>query len=475
MAVKKIFQTFFFSLLIFLLNGCFLNDNPSPSGTGSGEVDINDWIWEEMNTYYFWKDDLVDSDRDDPDHEDYFKSLLFEDDRFSWISDDAETLREELDGEILALGFSPTFGFFNNTNNIFILVEYVYPGSNAEAAGLSRGDIILKVDGTALTKDNYLELYDKSEFTVTLGKYDGSGIYETDEEISITNNNLEVNPVIYSEVKEIEGIKIGYLVYVDFISGNDDSMLKNLGKVIDDLSMEGITELIVDLRYNRGGSVDAAQYFGSLMVPQPQVINRDIFVKFDYNNILENYYLEREGENSNHLYIRFKDVGHHIDLDRIIILTTSHTASASELVLVGLDPYMPVISIGEPTFGKFYGSFVIYDENNPPKHNWAIVPVVLKYMNANGFTDFVDGLAPDYYVIDNLLEAKPFGDVTDPMMAQAIALITGNPINENVRIDQAKSYDELVNLVKIRKGNVLKVTGRGNSGMDYPGNSVPMQ
>jgi carboxyl-terminal processing protease len=455
MIITGKYKFLFFIILILLLDGCFLNDDPSPSGGDSGNVDINDWIWEEMNTYYFWKDNLIDTDREDPDHEAYFKSLLFEDDRFSWISDDAEKLREELDGEIFALGFSPTFGFFNNTNNLFILVEYVYPGSNAEAAGLSRGNIILKVDGIALTKDNYLELYDKSEFTVTLGKYNGSGIYETDEEISITNNNLEVNPVIYTEVKEIEGIKIGYLVYVDFISGNDDSMLKNLGKVIDDFSMEGITELIVDLRYNRGGNVDAAQYFGSLMVPQPQVINRDIFVKFDYNDILENYYLDREGENSSHLFIRFKDVGHHLDLDRIIILTTSHTASASELVLVGLDPYMPVISIGEPTFGKFYGSFVIYDENDPPRHNWAMVPVVLKYANANGFTDFVDGINPDFYILDNLLEAKPFGDLTDPMMAQAISVITGNPINQNVRILREKSYDELIYGERIQKGNIL--------------------
>jgi C-terminal processing protease CtpA/Prc len=463
MIADRYYKFIFFLLLVFLLNGCLLRDDPSPLGDDSQEVNINDWIWEEMNTYYFWKDYLVDTDRVEPDHETYFKSLLYEDDRFSWFSDDAESLREELDGEILALGFSPTFGVFTNTDKIFIIVEFVYPGSNAEAAGLSRGDIILKVDGEDLTNDNYLDFYDKSEYTLTLGQYNGSGIYETDEEIFISNNNIDVNPIIYSEVKEVEGIKIGYLVYVDFISGNNDSMLDNLGQVMDDFKSEEITELIVDLRYNRGGNVDAAQYFGSLLAPQSQVLNRDVFVIFDYNDILEKYYVEQEGENSNHLFIRFKEVGHHLDLDQVVILTSSHTASASELVLVGLDPYMPVISIGEPTFGKFYGSFVIYDQHDPPRHNWAMVPVVLKYTNADGFTDFVNGVNPDFYISDNLLEAKPFGDVTDPMMAQAISFITGNPINENARIDKVKTYYELINWGRIRKGNIFKVMETGFS------------
>lgn len=457
MTIRRFTKTFFISIFILLVNGCFWKEDPSPSGGDTQEININDWIWDEMNTYYFWKDYLVDGDREVPDHESYFKSLLYEDDRFSWISDDAESLREELDGEILALGFSPSFGIFTNADKIFIIVEFVYPGSNAEAAGLSRGDIILKVDGEDLTNENYLDFYDQSEYTLTLGQYDGSGIYGTEEEIFISNNNIEINPIIYSEVKEIAGIKIGYLVYVDFVSGSNDSMLERLGQVMDGFKSQGVTELIVDLRYNRGGNVDAAQYFGSLLAPKSNVFNQDVFVRFDYNDILENYYLDQEGENSDHLFIRFKDVGYHIDIDQLIILTSYHTASASELVLVGLDPYMPVVSIGEPTFGKFYGSFMIYDQNDPPKHNWAIVPVVLKYTNVIGFTDFENGVNPDYYISDNLLEAKPFGDVTDPMLAQAISIITGNPINKNVRIDRTKSYQELIDHEKIKRGNILKV------------------
>jgi len=456
--MRERFKTTLLVLLaVFVLNGCFREDDPAPLDDRSREVDINDWIWEELSTYYFWEDLLVDTDRAEPDHSTYFNSLLYKDDAFSYISEDAKTLLEELDGEILALGFSPAFGIFSNTNNLFIIVEYVYPGSSAEAAGLLRGDIILKIDGEDLTEDNYLDLYDKSEFTVTLGNYEGNGIYETDEKIFVSSGNIEVNPIVYSEVKEIDGVRIGYLVYVEFLSGNNNSLLEALGKEIESMKEKGISELILDLRYNRGGNVNAAQYLGSLLAPRIQVLNRDVFVRFDYNDILENYYLDREGENSEQLFIRFNDVGYHLDLDRLIILTSSHTASASELLLVGLDPYMPVISIGEPTFGKFYGSFVIYDQEDPPRHNWAMVPVVLKYTNVNGFTDFINGIDPDYFITDNLLDAKSFGDISDPMLAQAISIITGNPVDENARLYRTKSYEERPDWIKIRKGNILKI------------------
>ncbi|MBR9999319.1 MAG: PDZ domain-containing protein [Cyclobacteriaceae bacterium] len=446
-----------FLFLFILLNGCYRHDDPFPADDDTKEADVNEWIWEKMNTYYYWEDLLVDTDRSDPDHKSYFNSLLYEDDGFSWISDDAETLRGELDGEILALGFSPAFGVFSNSRNIFIVVEYVYPGSNAEVAGLKRGDIILKIDGQDLTEDNYLDLYDKTEYTLSLGEYNGSGIYETDNEIFIVTNTLEVEPVVYSEVFEADAHRIGYLVYVDFISGNDDSKLEDLGQVIDGMKMEGITELIIDLRYNRGGDVGAAKYFGSLLAPEVNIQNRDVFIRFDYNDFLENYYHHSEGENSDHLNIRFEEAGYHLDLEQVIILTSSHTASASELLLVGLEPYMQVVSIGEPTFGKFYGSFVLFDENDPPRHNWAIVPVVLKYANANGFSDFVNGVDPDYYVPDNLLEAKPFGDLTDPMMARAVSQITGNPLDENARTAPMKSYEDKIDWNRIRKGNLLMV------------------
>ena len=136
------------------------------------------------------------------------------------------------------------------------------------------------------------------------------------------------------------------------------------------------------------------------------------------------------------------------------MLTSGNTASASELVINGLKPYMNVTVIGEPTVGKFYGSFVLYDENDPREHDWAIAPVVLKYANANGVTDFVNGLIPDVFLEDDLLTAKAFGDDSDPMLATALALIDGADLS-NAKISSSRLYKPIYDQNKINRRNVF--------------------
>ncbi len=114
-----------------------------------------------------------------------------------------------------------------------------------------------------------------------------------------------------------------------------------------------------------------------------------------------------------------------LDLPTVYFLTTDGTASASESLMTGLYPYMNVVQIGETTYGKCYASITVDDWENPKRHNWAMQPIVIKYSNAEGFTDFQNGIAPDYEVDDNLLYALPFGDLEDPQLARALELITG--------------------------------------------------
>jgi carboxyl-terminal processing protease len=86
---------------------------------------------------------------------------------------------------------------------------------------------------------------------------------------------------------------------------------------------------------------------------------------------------------------------------------------------------MDVVQIGTTTYGKCYGSWTIPDWADPKRHNWAMQPIVLKYTNADGFTDFVDGIDPDFYVEENLLDLQPFGSYNDPVLAKALEEITG--------------------------------------------------
>ena len=114
-----------------------------------------------------------------------------------------------------------------------------------------------------------------------------------------------------------------------------------------------------------------------------------------------------------------------LNMDKVYFLTTGGTASASELLMTSLYPYMDVVQIGETTVGKCYGSVILDDDADQKRHNWAMMPLVMKYANAQGFTDFVSGIDPDLEVEDNLLYAVPFGDLSDPLLAAALEQITG--------------------------------------------------
>ena len=447
---------------ILFFTSCSTDDiNPSENqgsglpDIGSDSENIPDWIYDEMSFFYFWNDDLPQAEPNgDEDPEPYFNSLLNSVDQFSYISDDAESIIEEKSGTIIAMGFSPSFGVFTNSDNLFAVVEYVYPGSPADQSGISRGDIILKINGEDLDDNNYLDLTSNEGFSVTLGEFNGQSISLTNDIISIETGIIELDPVIHYEVKEVDGIKVGYLVYVDFISGEDDKWLKSLENALGSMKSEGISQLVLDLRYNPGGEVRVAQLLASALAPASAGLNEEVLVSFEYNDNLQNYFISREGQDSPNLYSRFSQTENNLNLNEVYVLTTGNTASASELVINGLKPYMNVTMIGEPTFGKFYGSFLLYDENDPPKHNWAIAPIVLKYANANGVTDFVNGLMPEVLLVDDLLNAREFGDESDPMLATALTLIQGANLS-NSKISTDRLYKPIYDLKKINKKNVF--------------------
>lgn len=136
----------FFSLI--LISGC--KDNPS--GNDEGEfLEINSWLHQNMELYYFWNEKVPDQADGTVPTDQFFNSMLEPTDEFSYYSDDAESLLEELNGSSFTAGFSPSFGRFENTDNVFIVVEFSYPNSPAKEAGINRGDFIIKINGTEMT------------------------------------------------------------------------------------------------------------------------------------------------------------------------------------------------------------------------------------------------------------------------------------------------------------------------------------
>ncbi len=388
---------------------------------------VNIFIKDAMSDIYLWADKLPDIDeKAETDSEKYFYKLLYTDDKWSFITDDIDALENSFEGIEKSYGWSLTFGRFSNTNNIFALVEYVYPNTPAAKAGLKRGDIIVKIGNGDITDDNYKDLLNNDALSIKLGVL-GEGGISLGRTVHMEAKELNLNPVVFTKIIEHGGKKIGYLFYAQYISKYNTSLDTAFQHLMD----AHVTDLVLDLRYNPGGVTSAAQHLCSSIAPADVVDAGRKLVTFRWNDKYQTYW---ESNNVNQqLKINFdSEVPHKMDLHNLYVLTGNGTASASELSITGLKPYMNVTTIGETTYGKYTASITlkpkdIYDNSlyYSEFDNWGIQPIVLRYANSQGVTDFKDGFAPDIEVEEDLFEGIPLGNKEEKLLRVALKEITG--------------------------------------------------
>lgn len=424
---------------------------------------VRQFVYDGMSLYYLWAPYMLNikPPRLNIDPVDYFESLLYPIDRergWSWITDNVEELLSDFEGESNnAFGFSPTLLWADGTmTNLIAVIKYVYPDTPADEAGLKRGDIITHINGEPITSSNYLTLFG-SNTPVTFEVRDQ--FFENPRKISITPRKISTDPVLYTHVYHYpeQSKKIAYLFYTEFISNYNQSLYNAFAQ----FNREGVTDLIVDLRYNPGGDISAATYLGSLIAPRTEVVNKSVFTVLSYNPWLNTFFDEEGISRSDHLGVYREKVepnplDANLNLNNVYIIATNYTYSASELTTFCLRPYMNVVHVGDSTGGKYTASWTIHAYNTFPDKNgynrvmtvydesglseeekfslknWAMQPIVAKYTDKNG-TDFVDQgcLIPDYPVASQ--ENNPsawvaIGDSTDYLLAKAISLITGQTI-----------------------------------------------
>ena len=421
--MKKLFLFPFYLIIAFLFVACE-GDDPV-----SNTLKVNKFIWEVMDEVYLWQDQMprnIDINKENDPNE-YFDKLLYKDDKWSFITDDVEGLLSGFEGKEKSFGYSLTFGQFTGTEFYFAIVEYVNPNTPAIEAGLRRGDLIVKINNKEITQSNYMDLFYGSTISITKGVLTSSGI-ALGTTLSMTSRELVINPILLHQVMEVEGKKIGYIIYNQYITDYNTQ----LTSIFQEFKSQQVTDVVVDLRYNPGGYVDAAIHLCSILAPQSAVSTPAILIKKQWNQLYQNYWTQNNI--TEQLQTTFnKDVAFNMDLSRVYFLTSEGSASASELTITGLMPYMEVVTIGQTTSGKYTASSTfqptINDEGDldPDIKNWAIQPIIFKYANAAGLTDFKDGLAPNH-VVEEVLVADivpQLGTANEPFLAKAIELITG--------------------------------------------------
>lgn len=417
------------SAMVLLFSSC-KKEIPDGPGTNNETLIVNQWIYEWMDLVYYWNTSLIRNPElsDYPDPEAFFYGLLkLPEDRWSYITSDANRLIGELSGTPVSMGFSPAFVKLQSTGQIIIVVQYVEPGSPAERAGMKRGDIIVSINDQILTEENYRNLYLQSSFKLGFGIPDGTGVVPNGINVNLAEESIVSDPVLLDTIYNFDGVKTGYLVYTGFITGDNGIFAGSLRTVIARFKEENVREVIIDLRYNPGGEITAAQSLASALAPKDKVDEGSTLVKYMYNPDLQNYFVTTEPPNSARLSVKLVPQTVNLNLSRLIVFTSRRSASASELLIMGLEPYMEVNVIGDSTFGKYTGSWFITDTEDPPRHNYAMMPIVFKYANSLNFTDFGSGLPPDpgLYLKENYLDLKQLGDTQDPFLILANELISG--------------------------------------------------
>lgn len=435
------------TILVLLLAGSFIkcsDDFDDKIAYGS----VNSFIWKGLNHYYYWLSDvpdLADNRFASPaEYTDFvssfntpeaiFNHLLVPPsiDRFSVLFSDYTQLEQALTGTQMNNGVDYELRFKQgSTTELFGWVRYVLPNSDAATKPIYRGTIFYAVDGIPITISNYKSLLNPTNYTLNFANFDAGLITPNGTAVALTKTNYSENPVYLKKVFVDGSKKIGYLMYNGFYTNYE----AELNDAFAYFQAEGITHFILDLRYNSGGSVNTATRLASMITGQ---FNNQIFAKQQWNYKIENLINNPEALLNRFTNSLSNGNGiNHLNLNKVYVLTTKRSASASELVINGLVPYINVIQIGDVTAGKNVGSITIYDsptlkkQNVNPNHKYAMQPIVLKIANKDNFSDYTNGLTPDETQLEDIGNLGVLGDNSDPLLNATL-----NYININGRFQQ---------------------------------------
>ncbi|MFD1079613.1 S41 family peptidase, partial [Longispora fulva] len=193
--------------------------------------------------------------------------LVSDQDRFSLIIDNYERLENLLVGIDESNGMNYGLGRISGTNDRFGFIRYVLPGTSAEAQGLKRGDIFTEVNGVQISDSNYRDLLFSGEsYTINVGRIVNGNIEMTEQTVSLTGQEYSENPIFTTNVIQREGRTIGYLKYNGFYGTPEYDT--QLNAVFGDFKAQGVTDLVLDLRYNGGGYVETAIDLASMITGQ---------------------------------------------------------------------------------------------------------------------------------------------------------------------------------------------------------------
>lgn len=363
----------------------------------------NKWTYEQMSHHYFWYTEMPDTSSLDFTLEPpaFFESIKSPHDRFSWCESNTNytgTSEKQTD-----LGFEYQSYIDRNKQTIYRILFITSP--YLEQAGFRRGDWVrILRDSPDVIK------IEKGKIINQTFVKENTFIYST-----VQTRSTHLAPSIPLDSIYIVGNRrIGYVIYNEFESSTD------LIQIAVKFKNKNIDDLILDLRYNLGGYVATAGYLGSIIVPGEAL--GKVYQKQRYNDKVTKEIIRQEGGNGYKLaYFQQGSIiaSRNLNLPRVVILTTENTASASESTIIGLRPYMQVITIGTTTYGKDVGSYTIADN----RYKYQLQPITFRYYNALNDSTPESGIPPTIRVDDDLNHER--GDTREALLKTALEYLAG--------------------------------------------------
>jgi carboxyl-terminal processing protease len=360
------------------------------------------WLRDYMNDQYFWYDKQGVPNDSATSTAEYLDSLLNKPlDRYSFAQSTASANQFFVEGKRTGYGYALAFADAAQT---VVKVRLVEPLSPVGVAGLQRGDTIVSIDGKtpAEVAAGALAVVSTEgvdrRFVVT----NAAGAQRS---FSVKSSNYTLSPVITSTVlTAANGAKTGYLMYQEFISTGATAM----GAAFDSFRAAGVTELVLDLRYNGGGSTLEARNLASMLGGAS--VNGKVFASYRFSD-------KKSASNFTQNFTSSGLPGASLDtLSRVFVITSNNTASASELVINALRPFKNVVTIGATTFGKPFA----FQPRSACDISYNAVNIEIA--NANNFANYSAGFAPTCPMSDDL--TKQLGDPAELRTAAALSYIT---------------------------------------------------
>lgn len=393
---------------------------------------VKNAIFETMQEWYYWNDQLptvINIDSYGSNEELLYNLMYLQYDRWSYL-----TTKEEFENAFTGQNAGHGFGFGLNADNE-LFISFVYEDSPAGQDGWQRGWQIMEINGKPISAYETDGGYNfdlgqntsgiSNSFTFKLP--DGSTTTRTS-----IKGNYQANSVLHKEIIEQGDKKIGYWVYNSFKATANISPTKSIEveETLKYFEEASINELIIDLRYNGGGSVDVAEQIMNALVPAAadgKLMYTNAFNP-DKENLNDFYNFER----SNNL-----------TLDKLVVITSRGSASSSELLINCLKPYMEVTLVGEQTYGKPVGSFPLSTFNSVlDQNNVELVPITFAIANAAGKAEYYDGFPADILASDD--PSINWGNLEDERLSAAISYIRYGNLSSSSRTTPFKSNWQMI-------------------------------